>query len=78
MGPYEQIIYAQPESVLENEMQILFGIFEIETDHLISARRPDLNDNQQQQQKRTGRIVDFAVPADNWIKLKGREKRDST
>ena len=36
------MLYAPPESVPENEMhQILLG-FEIQTDHLISARRPDL------------------------------------
>ena len=31
-----------PESVLENEIYKLLRDFEIETDHLISARRPDL------------------------------------
>ena len=31
-----------PESVLENEMHKLFWDLEIQTDHLISARRPDL------------------------------------
>ena len=30
------------ESVLENEMQKCFYDFEIQTDHLILARRPDL------------------------------------
>ena len=30
-----------PESVLENEMHKLLGDFEIQTDQLISARRPD-------------------------------------
>ena len=33
--------------------------------------RPNKN-----QQKRTCKIVDFAVPADHRIKLKGREKKD--
>ena len=28
------------------------------------------------QEKRTCRIVDFAVPADHWVKLKEGEKRD--
>ena len=46
----------------------------MQTDHLISARRPDLiiinNKN------RTSKIVDFAVPADHRIKLKEREKKD--
>ena len=31
-----------PKSVLENEMLKLLWDFEIQTDHLISARRPDL------------------------------------
>ena len=30
-----------PESVLENEVHKFFRDFEIQTDHLISARRPD-------------------------------------
>ena len=30
-----------PEPVQENEMHKLFWDFDIETDHLISARRPD-------------------------------------
>ena len=32
----------KPESVLENEMQKILWDFEIQTDHLIPARRPDL------------------------------------
>ena len=31
-----------PESVLENETHELLKNFEIQTDHLISVRRPDL------------------------------------
>ena len=31
-----------PESILENEMHKILWNFEIQTDHLISARRPDL------------------------------------
>ena len=31
-----------PESMLENETQKLLRDFEIQTDHLISARQPDL------------------------------------
>ena len=48
--------------------------FDIHTDHLISARRPDLiiiNNN-----KRTCKIIDFAVPADHRINLKECEKKD--
>ena len=42
-------------------------------DHLISARRPDLIIIDK---KRTGRIVDFDLPADHKVKLKENEKRD--
>ena len=34
------------------------------------------NNNQQKKKKRTGKIFDFAVPADHRIKLKECEKRD--
>ena len=36
------MIYAQKESVLENETHEIHWKFEIQTDHLIPARRPDL------------------------------------
>ena len=53
-----------PASVLENEAHKLLWDFEIQTDHLISARQPDLmiiiN-----KQKRTCRIVNFAVLVDH-------------
>ena len=52
--------------------------FKIETDHLISTRRPDLViiNEKKKKKKRTCRIVDFAVPVDHWVKLKESEKRD--
>ena len=62
-----------PESILENEMHKLLWNFEIQTDHLISARRPDLVIIRK---KRTYRIVDFAVPADHRGRIKESEKRD--
>ena len=49
-------------------------IFNIQTDHLIPARRPDLIIINKK--KRTWKIVDFAVPADHRIKLKECEKKD--
>ena len=70
-----------PTSVLENYTHKLLGNFEIKTHHLISSRRPDYNNNNQQQQlqqlkqNRTSKIVDFAVQADERVKLK-REKKD--
>ena len=35
----------KPESILENEMHKTFWDFEIQTDHWIQARRPDLDFN---------------------------------
>ena len=48
--------------------------FEIQTHHLISARRPDLIIINKKE--RICRIVDFALPAGHRVKLKGYEKRD--
>ena len=62
-----------PATVLENNTHKLLWDFDIHTDDLISARRPDLiliN------KKRTCKNVDFAVPADHRIKLKECEKKD--
>ena len=47
--------------------------FEIQTDHLILARRPDLVIVNK---KRTYRIVDFAVPVEHKEKQKESEKRN--
>ena len=60
--------------VQENDTHKLLWDFDIQTDHLISARRPDvivINKN-----KRFSKIVDFAVPANHRIKLKECEKKD--
>ena len=59
-----------PTSVLENGTHKLLWDFEIQTEHQISARRPD------QQKKRTCRMVDFAAPADHRVKFKECEKRN--
>ena len=48
--------------------------FDLQTDHLILARRPDLI--MINKKKRICKIVDFAVPADHRIKLKVSEKKD--
>ena len=63
-----------PASVLENDTHKLLWNFDIQTDHLISARRP--RPYGYQQKKRTWKIVDFAVPADHRLKLKESEKKD--
>ena len=63
-----------PAPVLENDTHKLLWDFNIQTDQLIPARRPDLiiiNKN-----KRICKIVDFSVPADHRINLKESEKKD--
>ena len=57
-----------PAPVLENDTHKLLWDFNIQTDHLIPARRPDLiiiNKKKKKKKKRTCKIVDFAVPADH-------------
>ena len=63
-----------PALVLENDTHKLLWDFDVQTDHLISARRPNLIIINTK--KRICRIVDFAVPADRRIKLKECEKKD--
>ena len=62
-----------PALVLENDSHKLLWDFNIQTDHLIPARRPDLIIINKK--KRTCKIVRFAVPADYRIKLKEYEKK---
>ena len=61
-----------PAPVLENDTHKLLWDFDIQTDHLISARRPDVIIITK---KQICKIVDFADPADHRIKLKECEKR---
>ena len=64
-----------PAPVLENDSHKLLWDFNVQTDHLIPARRPDLiiiNDKK----KRICKIVNFGVPADHRINLKESEKKD--
>ena len=67
-----------PAPVLGNNTYRLLWDFHIHTDHLISARRPDLIiiNKKKKRKKRTYKVVDFAVPADYRIKLKEYEKKD--
>ena len=55
-------------------MHNLLRDFEIQTDHLISTRRPGLVIVNKK--KKTCRIVDLAVPANHRVKLKVSEKND--
>ena len=65
-----------PEPVLENEKLKILWDFDIQTDHLISTRQPDLViDNTK---KSACRIENFAAPADHRVKLKESEKRDKS
>ena len=57
-----------PASVLEKNTHKLLRYFDIQTDYLISDRRPDLII--MNKRKKICKIVDFAVPADHRIKLK--------
>ena len=62
------------ESVLQNEIKKIFWDFEIQMDHLILARRPDLvliN-----KKRRICPIVDFAVLTNLTVKIKESEKID--
>ena len=70
-----------PASVLENDTLKLLRDFDTQTDPLILARRPDLmiiskKKKKKKKKKRIRRIVDFAVPTDQRIKLKECEKKD--
>ena len=63
-----------PAPVLENDSHKLLWDFNIQTDHQIPARRPDLI--KINKKKKISKIVDFAVPADHRINLKESEKKD--
>ena len=63
-----------PAPVIENDSHKLLRDFNIQTDHLIPPRRPDLIIINQK--KRICKIVDFAVPADHRINLNESEKKD--
>ena len=60
-----------PASVLENDIHKLLWDVDKQTGHLISARRPDLIIINKK--KKTCKIVNFAVPANQRIKLKESE-----
>ena len=61
-----------PAPVLENNTHKLQWDFNIQTDHLIPSRRPDLIIINKK--KRICKIVNFGVPADNRINLKECDK----
>ena len=65
------------ESVLENEMQEILWDFEIQINHLISARSPHIVIVNKKKKKRKKKedlwIVDFAIPAKCAVKMKQSE-----
>ena len=65
-----------PAPVIENDTDKVLWYFNIQTDRLIPARRPDLIIINKKKKKRIYKIVDFAVPADHRINLKKCEKKD--
>ena len=64
-----------PAAVLENDTYKPLWDFDIETDDIISARRPNLIIIHKKK-KRICKIVDFAVPTDHRIKLKEWKKKE--
>ncbi len=62
-----------PAPALENDLHKLLWDFNIQTDHLIPARRLDLIIIN----KKKCKIVIFAVPVDHRINLKEGEKKDN-
>ena len=63
-----------PAPFLENETHNLIWDFNIQTNHLMSARRPDLLIVNKR--KIICKIMDFDVLADHRVKLKESEKKD--
>ena len=66
-----------PAHALENATHKLLWDFNIQTELLIPARRPVLIiiNKKKKKEKRTCKIVNFAVPADHRIKLKECDKK---
>ena len=64
-----------PAPVMKNDTHKLLWDFDIQTDHLISAIRPDLIIINKKK-KRICKIINFANPPDHRIKLNECEKND--
>ena len=65
-----------PAPVLVNDTHKLPWNFNIQTDHLIPARKPVLIIINKKEKKKIRKIFDFADPADHRIILKESEKKD--
>ena len=67
-----------PAAVMENDTNKLLWVFDIQTDHLISARQPDLIIiNKEKKKKKRKKKRKLALQADPRIKLKESEKKDN-
>ena len=63
--------------VLENDTHKLLWNVDIQTEHLISAKRTDLMIiKKKRKEKWTCKILDFAVPSDHRVRLTESEKTD--
>ena len=70
-----------PAAVRENDTHKFLWDFDVQTDLLILARRPELivinnKKKKKKKKKKNLQIVDFAIPADQRITLKESEKKD--
>ena len=69
------MLYAQ--TILENETSKIVSDFEIQTDHPISVRRPDLVLIDKKKTKKTPKpcnLEDFGISANHRVKMKESEK----
>ena len=64
----------EPESVSEIEDYKILWDFSIQTDHVIEARRPDLDLVLFDKKERICKVIDFAVPGDSRIEEKEKDK----
>ena len=64
-----------PESVLENETHKFLWDFDIQADHLISARRPDLRIINKKENLKN---LDFAIPDGHRVIFKKVKRRINT
>ena len=66
-----------PASLIEKDIYKFLWDFDIKTDYLVTAKRPHLIIINKNTNKKTCKIVDFTVPADQRMKLKENEKKNN-
>ena len=78
MQEIEILSYYQMVYVLKNKTHKILWDFEIQADHLIPTRRPDLVMINKKKKKKTCccYIVNFTIPANCTVKIKENKKRD--